>query len=187
MVEACRKLEKISADQSRVGDRSLRVLIPRMLPFLYEIRNNRGVGHVGGDVNPNHEDAEAVLALSTWLLAELVRIFHGVPLATAQLLVDTLVQRRHPLVWSSGEIKRVLAPKMQKSDQALVLLYSEPTWVDVKHLAEWVEYSSVAMFKTRVLDVLHKGRLVEFDKKSSRVCLTPLGARKVENELVALR
>src|SRR2546423_114620 len=48
-VAACRSLE------SRItGPRSFQVLIPRFLPALYEIRNNRGVGHVGGDVDPNH-------------------------------------------------------------------------------------------------------------------------------------
>src|SRR6476469_8660703 len=47
MVDACRALEKMSSDPNRVGDHSLRILIPRMLPPLYDIRNNRGVGHVG--------------------------------------------------------------------------------------------------------------------------------------------
>src|SRR6266568_5625904 len=43
MVIACRDLERTPAQSSRVGDRSLRILIPRVLPALYEIRNNRGV------------------------------------------------------------------------------------------------------------------------------------------------
>src|SRR5262245_39391969 len=60
MVDACRALEQRPADPNRVGDRSLRVLIPRLLPVLYEVRNNRGVGHVGGDVDANHMDAEVV-------------------------------------------------------------------------------------------------------------------------------
>jgi hypothetical protein len=94
-VDACRALEMTPANSQRVGDRSLRVLVPRLLPFLYEIRNNRGVGHVGGDVNPNHEDAEAVLAMSSWLMAELVRIFHGVTLPEAQAAVDSLVQNAY--------------------------------------------------------------------------------------------
>ena len=57
-VGACKKLE------SNTGvPRSFQILIPRLLPALYEIRNNRGVGHVGGDVDPNHMDAQAVLFL----------------------------------------------------------------------------------------------------------------------------
>src|SRR5436190_2626555 len=42
MLDACRALEGMPAVATRVGDRSLRILIPRMLPMLYEIRNNRG-------------------------------------------------------------------------------------------------------------------------------------------------
>ena len=41
MVHACAALE-VPADPNRVGDRSLRILIPRILPVLYEVRNNRG-------------------------------------------------------------------------------------------------------------------------------------------------
>lgn len=72
IVQACRSLEGRPPLASRVGDRSLRILIPRVLPVLYEIRNNRGVGHVGGDVNPNLMDATAVYAMASWTLAELV-------------------------------------------------------------------------------------------------------------------
>ncbi|MHC4455277.1 MAG: hypothetical protein ACYSWS_11405, partial [Planctomycetota bacterium] len=61
-VDACKKLENYSN-----LPRSLRILIPRFLPPLYEIRNNRGVGHVGGDVDPNHMDSNAVLAISNWI------------------------------------------------------------------------------------------------------------------------
>src|SRR5688572_1617967 len=50
-VNACRALEALPP--VAVGDRSLRILIPRLLPALYEVRNNRNVGHVGGDVVPN--------------------------------------------------------------------------------------------------------------------------------------
>ncbi len=45
MVDACRAFEK--ADP-KLFSRSVRIQIPRMLITLYEIRNNRGVGHVGG-------------------------------------------------------------------------------------------------------------------------------------------
>ena len=43
-----------------------------MIVALYEIRNDRGVGHTGGDVDPNHMDASMVLAGAKWLVAELV-------------------------------------------------------------------------------------------------------------------
>src|SRR5271165_5339770 len=45
MVAACRALESVPPNPSRAGDHSLRILIPRILLGLYDIRNNRGVGH----------------------------------------------------------------------------------------------------------------------------------------------
>jgi hypothetical protein len=90
---ACRRLENNSS-----VPRSFQILIPRMLPALYEIRNNRGVGHVGGDVDPSHMDATAVLGMVNWIMAELVRVFHRLPTSEAQQVVDQLVDRRIPIV-----------------------------------------------------------------------------------------
>lgn len=93
MFQSCIGLEKkYLPNPNRVGDRSLRIMIPRLLPVLYEVRNNRNVGHVGGDVDPAHMDAEAVQSMASWLMAELVRIFHGVNTQVAQDAVDALVE-----------------------------------------------------------------------------------------------
>lgn len=184
MVMACRALEAQLTDPGRIGDRSLRVLIPRLLPFLYEIRNNRNVGHVGGEVNPNHADAEAVLGMANWIMAELVRIFHNVPLVEAQAAVDSLVERRHALIWQFEGAKRVLNTKMSKKDQTLALLYSESDWIEVERLRDWVEYSSLSGFKSNVLIPQHKERLLEFDSVRSRVKITPRGINHVEKNLL---
>ena len=183
MLAACQALEGTPASPTRTGDRSLRILIPRLLPFLYEIRNNRGVGHVGGDVNPNHADSEAVVTMAAWVIAELIRIFHGVSIAEAQATVEVLVERHHPLIWEVEGTKRVLRPSMSAADQALVLLYSEKSWTDVATLTKWVEYSGQSMFKTRVLQPLHKKRQVELEGEKNRVRITPLGVALVEKSL----
>jgi hypothetical protein len=39
--------------QQVLNSRSARVLIPRMMIGLYDIRNDRGVGHAGAEVDPN--------------------------------------------------------------------------------------------------------------------------------------
>lgn len=184
MVKACRALEITPTNSSRVGDRSLRILIPRMLPVLYEIRNNRGVGHVGGDVDPNHEDAEAVLAMANWTMAELVRIFHGVTLKDAQAAVDSIVQRRHPLIWSTGDVKRVLDTSLAVKDQVLVLLLSEAGWVTTADLCKWVEYSNPSKFRSSVLAALHKSRLIEHDTSGGRAKISPSGIRLVEQSIL---
>jgi hypothetical protein len=184
MVSACRALEQVPPMVSRVGDRSLRILIPRMILPLYEIRNNRGVGHVGGDVSPNYMDATAVYGMASWIMAELIRIFHGISTLEAQESADAVVERKHPLVWQIEETKRVLHPDMVAKDQALLLLYTEPGWVSVEDLVSWVEYRNVGLFRIRVLRPAHKLRLIEFDEQNARLRISPLGVTEVEKRIL---
>jgi hypothetical protein len=187
MVEACRLLERVPRDPSRVGDQSLRILIPRVLPVLYEIRNNRGVGHIGGDVDPNFLDATAVYGMASWVLSELVRIFHGVSTEQAQAAVDALIERKHPLIWEVGDVRRVLDVKMEKKDQALVLLHQRPGWVLDSELFNWVEYSTLTNFRKNVLQPFHSKRLLEYDKNSHQVRISPLGIQTVERGILKSR
>ena len=142
MLDACRSLEQVPSDPNRVGDRSLRIFtIPRVLPVLYEIRNNRGVGHIGGDVDPNHMDAEFVQAVASWVMAELVRIFHEVTTEEAQRTVDALVERKTLLIWEIEGVRRVLIPGMSAKKKALLLLHHSTGWVSARELCDWAEYS----------------------------------------------
>lgn len=174
MVSACKTLE------SRTGvPRSFQILIPRLLPALYEVRNNRGVGHVGGDVDSNQMDATAVLGLANWIMAELVRVLHSESVNDAQAIVDSLAQRRIPLVWERGQVKRVLDPKIKLQDQVLLLLSSCPTQVQVEDLLSWTGYKDRAYF-LRTLRKLRDGRLIELDTVESEVHLLPPGTLHVE-------
>ena len=184
MLDACQALEKEKADPARVGDRSLRILIPRLLPVLYEIRNNRGVGHVGGDVDANHMDAEAVQAMASWVMAELVRIFHGVTTEKAQQTIDALIERKTPVIWEVEGVKRVLNPGMSARNKVLMFLHHSAGWVSVMDLFKWVEYSNASNFRRLVLKPLHKGRLIEFDTKRDCARISPLGAKEVEKKLL---
>jgi hypothetical protein len=187
MIKACRALEEKPAVSSRVGDRSFRILIPRVITALYEIRNNRNVGHVGGEVDPNHMDATAVLSMSSWVVAELVRIFHSVSTKVAQDSVDALIERKIPLIWEFEGVHRVLDPKMSAKDQTLLLLHQKISWVDEKDLVSWVEYSTLTMFRTRVLEPLHGDRLIEYDRKTRRARISPKGSKDVEVRIIESR
>jgi len=186
MADACWALEDIPPSPSRVGDRSLRILIPRTLLPLYEVRNNRGVGHVGGDVDPNFLDATAVLAMAGWVLAELIRIFHGVTTHEAQETVDALIERRHPLVWEVEGTRRVLDTEMSAKDQALLLLHQSRGWLAERKLATWIEYPA-GMFPTRLLRPLHDSRLLEYDRNERRARISPLGIEDVEKRILKSR
>jgi hypothetical protein len=184
MMNACRALESRPASASRVGDRSLRILIPRTLPVLYEIRNNRGVGHVGGEVDPNFQDAVAVFQMASWVMAELVRIFHQVSLDDAQATVNGLVEHKHPIVWHVGDVRRVLDPSLSKADQSLLLLYSGGDWCEDRELSIWVEYSNLTQFRNRIITPLHESRMIEYHRKLRRLKLTPQGSDDVERRLL---
>lgn len=161
---------------------SARVLIPRVLVVLYDIRNNRNVGHIGGDVDPNHMDAELVLHSAQWVMAEFVRIFHGLSIGDATATVDALVERTAPTIWQVGEKKRVLKTDLSLSDKTLLLLYSSTGAVLDKDLADWLKQPRLANYK-RVLTALDDKVWIEYAEDGS-VTLSPLGVAEVETRLL---
>lgn len=175
-VAACRKLE--SNALSHVP-RSFQILIPRVLPALYEIRNNRSVGHVGGDVDPNHMDSIAVLSMCNWVMGELVRVYHGLSIIEAQQVVNALAEVRVPAVWSDGTVKRVLQPSLRLPDQILLLIATSLPSVSSIELLSWTEAADKSYFM-KLLRGLHKKRYVEFNEKEDRLRILPPGAQYIQ-------
>jgi hypothetical protein len=153
------------------------------LPALYEIRSNRGVGHVGGDVDSNHIDALAVLSISSWIMAELIRVFHNVHIKDAQKIADSLVDRKIPLVWQSGDIRRVLQPTLSIRDHVL-LLSSLPGTVTKDDLSLWIEPRNPSYFN-QVLRQMHQSRLIDISSDQTTITLLPPGVAIVEEIISA--
>ena len=162
----------------------MRVQIPRMLISLYDIRNNRGVGHVGGEVNPNAMDALCVLQMAKWVMCELIRVFHNVSIDVATKTIEALSTRELALIWDTGFRKRVLDPKMSNRRQALCLLYAEPNDVHEDELRDWIEHPDRSNFRRDVVRPLHKERKIEYDPATNRCVISPLGAVFVEDEIL---
>jgi hypothetical protein len=137
MVDDCKRLEAHTS-----VPRSFRILIPRMLPALYEIRNNRNVGHVGGDVDSNQMDSHAVLAICSWIMGELIRVFHKTTIVEAQKIVDFITNRKIPLVWETDKMRRVLNPSISLKNQVLLLIASNSSKTEKADLIEWLEIDS---------------------------------------------
>jgi len=178
---SCEALEKATAAPD-----SIRLTIPRILVGLYDIRNRRGVGHVGGEVSANHMDATFVVHTSQWVMAELVRIFHTTDTITATAIIDATVDRTLPLIWNVGGVTRVLDPKLPLDSASLVLLYSSRSGLHEKSLAESLEQASPSNYR-RVLTRLHNRRLIEFSRTSGLVIISPLGIAEVEEKIIPAR
>jgi hypothetical protein len=180
MVDACRALEQAPS----TCPRSVRIQIPRMLIALYEVRNNRGVGHVGGDVNPNQMDATCVLQMSKWILSELVRLFHDVGTETASAAIETIVERIVPIVWEVDGKLRVLETSLTMREKTLILLYCHAESVGESDLVEWIEHSNASAYRRDVLRKSHKERLIEYNEATRMVTISPRGIEYVEETLL---
>jgi hypothetical protein len=164
--------------------RSVRIQIPRMLIALYEIRNNRNVGHVGGEVDPNHMDSVCVLHMAKWVIAELVRIFQGVPLEEAKEIVEALSEKELPLIWDAGSVKRVLNTSLTMLDKTLLLLFSSTSPLSESDLLASLEHSNPSVYRRDVLRNAHRDRLLEYDEGKRTVRISPTGIARVEDVIL---
>lgn len=180
-VDACKKLE----NNSHVP-RSFQILIPRMLPSLYEIRNNRSVGHVGGDVDSNSMDSFAVVSMCSWILGELIRVLHNTTVVDAQKIVDFITSRKIPLIWETENMKRILDPSYSLKDQILLLISSSSSKTKTGDLLNWIEYKDKGYFM-KSLRLLHKSRMIELSKNEEEVSILSPGTTYIEKIIAKLK
>lgn len=178
-----RACEDLGQAEKSKFPQSIRIGVPRVLVGLYEIRNNRGVGHVGGDVDATHMDATFVLHAVQWVMAELVRIFHDTSVKTATETVEVLAERTLPLIWEVNGRRRILEPSMPLADKTLLLLYGATSGMSVTELAVNIKHRRLRDYRKTVRS-LDDGVLVEYDEESDRVQISPRGERQVESHLL---
>ena len=79
---------------------TIRITIPRACRFVYEIASNRGGRHDPDEIDPNIMDANVVMGNCAWVVAEMIRhAQHGaVDTASAKKIVDSLVNRKYPVI-----------------------------------------------------------------------------------------
>ena len=171
-VGACRRLEQFNH-----VPRSFQILIPRLLPALFEVRNNRGVGHVGGDVVPNYMDGAFVVTSCSWVMGELIRVFHSLTIEEAQSLVDSLAQRRIPLIWEGHQTRRILQPNLKIQSQILLLLATSRNPVLTSDLLQWIEYQNVAYIRS-LLRRMQSQRLVDLCDDEECIEILPPGSKE---------
>lgn len=118
---------------------SLRLTIPRACRFIYEIASNRGARHDADEVEANEMDANAVTALCSWVLAEMVsNSQRGMDLDQAKAAVDGLMKRKYPYMEEiDGRVYVDIAESAREA--ALLILYGiYPTRMSEESLARQV-------------------------------------------------
>jgi hypothetical protein len=165
---------------------SIRVHIPRLMRAIYDIRNRRGVGHVGGDIDSNYQDSILVMTCCDWIFIELLRLFYTSDLDEAQKIVERLIERKIPVVTVVGDFRRVLNPKLDYSQKVLAILYHEyPGKASDSDLFKWTEHTNLTVFKKRILRRLHREAKIHWRDGECRIL--PPGLKNVEADPDAFR
>lgn len=164
--------------ENAIGDESFRLLIPRVLKSIYNIRNKRGVGHLG-TISPNEMDATLILYSVKWVLAELVRLASDSTADTisAQQAVNKIVERRLDLIWKDGDQVRILQTGLHAWKQVLILLYDKDLQSE-EALRKVIEYKNPSDFR-KILKSLHAKRLIEY-QLGKPIIITPAGVIEAE-------
>lgn len=168
---------------SAKADDGFRIHIPRTLRVIYDLRNKRDVAHLGAGISPNLPDATLIITCASWVMAEVVRLSYQCSIEEAQTIVDNLVERHTPLIWTEGNVIRVLRPALSYKDKVLLVLHHlQPERVSEQKLFESVEYSNMSVFRTRVLQRLHDDALIDYRDGAARIL--PPGNNYVEREVL---
>ncbi len=131
-------------------------------------------------------DSTAVVGIVKWIVAELIRVLHGVSTQDAQVSVDALTEIAIPEIWSQGEIRRVLDPNLSIIEQVLLLLATYGSVVELEKLEQWIEPENPA-YLTRTIRRLHKERMLELNESKKNVRILPPGAKRVSEAIKRVR
>jgi len=158
----------------------IRIHIPRALRTVYDIRNKRDAAHLADGIDPNLQDATFVIGTLDWILAEFVRLFHGVSADEAQKIITDLVRKRVPAVQDIGGFLKVQNPKLQVSDRVLVLLYERGAERATRdELGSWVHPKMPKNLKRTLVQLEHDRALIH--STGNEFQITEAGMRDVED------
>jgi hypothetical protein len=160
---------------------AVRLHIPRALRVVYDVRNSRDAAHLADDIDPNLQDASLVIGNIDWVLAEFVRLYHGVKADEAQRIIEALVVRKVPVVQDFNGFLKVLNPKLKATEYLLVLLYERGTGgATYEQLENWVRPPMRANLRRTLNKMVDDQAYVHQD--AGRYLITKLGMKTVETK-----
>lgn len=161
---------------------SIRLHIPRALQIAYSIRNRRGVAHVKGEISPNIADSSLLIAICEWVLIELIRLYSTSSLEEAQRIVNTIVERKAPLIQDFRGNLKILNPKMSVPNKILLLLYYRgEDGATIEELNTWIKVKSQGYIQTAISRI-ERGK-VYLHRENDRCFITRSGILFVERDI----
>lgn len=168
--------------ESASGKDSYRILIPRILKSIYNIRNKRGVGHVTS-ISPNEMDSTIIIYCAKWVLAELVRLNSSLTISETQKLINTIIERKIDLIWKEDGIVRILNNKIKTEEKILILLFDNSP-LSESQLFKSSKYSNSTKF-SHILKKLDDSVLINYE---NGICtISPTGVIEAEKTIIKIK
>src|SRR6266568_3645753 len=162
-------------------DDAIRLTIPRACRFGYDISSNRGGRHDPDEVDPNQMDATAIIGVSSWVLAEMVRLSQkgAVDPDRAAQMVGRLIAPRYPLIENvDGRVYFHGSKKTARAIALVVLLSAYPGRVNREELVSAIRRHNMTDNAARVAITRLKG-VVDEDADGNLQLLAP-GRKEAE-------
>lgn len=161
----------------------LRLLIPRIASAaVYDVRSKRGAAHVKG-IDPRHIDASLAVNATSWILAELLRLYHAADEGAVAAAMVALVQDNLPLVEQFDDELIATTPMHAETEVLLMVSAAEPKGSDRRGLGIRVKHPPPAV--TRAVQSLEKRRHIH-KTKAGLFRMTGPGEHSLVERLAAL-
>ena len=181
-------INSLASLSSGAFDDSIRLTIPRACRFAYDIASNRGGRHDPDEIDPNHMDANVVVNVCAWVLAELIRYANkgAIDHDEVEQLVESLTSRKYPFIEEiDGRIYVHLDKKSARNAALVILARKHPKRVSKKDLVAALENNGFLKSNAKMA-VSRIKSLVDNDG-SNQIRLLSSGLKEAEKILEKLR
>jgi hypothetical protein len=175
LVEELRKADQIKYDDT------VRLLIPRICVFIYDISSNRGARHDPDEIDSNKMDAVVVVQNISWILAEMTRFSQKGSIAPDQAieLVEELMEKKYPIFEEIDGRLYVNKEGLSAPETAMLLLnFKYPNRVNKQHLTDMLIRHSFTR-KNSEMAISRLSKYVDEDADGS-VKLRAIGRNKAD-------
>lgn len=151
--------------------------------MIYEIRSKRGAVHVK-EIDPREIDAALCVQAASWVLAELLRLYHVDSEAAVSEAMASLMRVEMPLIETFGEEVVVTAKVSCPIELLLLIGHCAPLGIDRKALG--LSSKNTASTISKTLQRLSGDRLIH-KTADGRLHITGPGERHLAKAIAAAR